>query len=123
VAAEVEIVVVYTADGAKQRPADGRIIDPQSLVAKLHFGAEHAEVIAPDQIGIDADLVIDVEPAVEFRAIEIDVEKAFVTHHDPGFHPNVGRVVAGQCRRRDRADGNRGEEVFTHRRTPVVVRS
>src|SRR5688500_13116050 len=95
---DIEIAVVDAADGAQQRAADRQVLDPEPLVSKLRLGSEHAEIIAADQVAVEADLVVDVQSAVEFVPLELDVEKAFVAQRDSGFDSEIGRVVAGEGR-------------------------
>src|SRR5688572_13024416 len=87
------------------------------FVAELRFGADHAEVVAGDQVAIDAELMVDVEQldVVIVVEVEVEVDFAVVGHQGTDFDPEIAGIVpSGGGRGGKRSDRGSREQVPSH---------
>ena len=94
---------------------DAELVKLGAFVAELDLGANDAEIIAGDQVDVVAALVVELERILE------DVAVLVLGKQDAAFDADVGRAVAGDCRRGDcrRSDGR--EQIFAHARSFFLV--
>ena len=80
-----------------------------ALVAKLGLGADHAEIIAGDEVAIDAQLIVDVDD-VEIVGLDLGT----VGPDAANFEPEISRIVARHGRRRQCSDRGGREQMPSH---------
>ena len=91
------------ADKRHNQSVDVDVTNRRALVRKLAFEAEHAKIIAADDVGIEPGLVVDDVSVVDGRPYEIAAEerrlqRRILNQHRAAFDPGVPRMVASDRR-------------------------
>ncbi len=85
------------------------LVPLRPLVAAFDLGADNPEIIAGDQVAIDAEVVVDVD---ELVAVQFHV--GVVEPHRPDLESEVGGVVARRSRRGDHCESSSREQKGFH---------
>jgi hypothetical protein len=76
------------------------------LVAKLGFKAECAEVVAADDVAVEAEIIFDVEVII-VTLVEIEIEFEVIREPESRLYPDIACIVRRRCCRTGSKRGRR----------------